>query len=316
METEIAPQGTAGASPGIGRATTLVQVSKLGYVALRTPDLDAMVDYYTDALQFALVERSSEAAYLTTGYDHHCVVIEQAPEASIRTRVGFQVTGSLDTAEKALRNAGIGTERRSDPEPGISEVLVIQEPGGTPLHLYSSMAPSAATSAFGIRPVKLGHVASFVPDLPEIQSFYEQVLGFRWSDTIGDFFVFLRCGPDHHAVNFIQSAAKHGTHHVAYEARDWSHVKEIVDHISTRGYKLEWGPGRHGAGHNIFTYHRDPDGNYTEIFTEIDMIFDEETGYFEPRPWHETCPQGPRFWEPDPSAANKWGPFNLEMNQH
>ena len=33
--------------------------------------------------------------------------------------------------------------------------------------------------------------------------FYGKVLGFRISDWIGDFFVFMRCNADHHSVNFI-----------------------------------------------------------------------------------------------------------------
>ena len=132
-------------------------------------------------------------------------------------------------------------------------------------------------SALGVRPTKLGHVASYVPDLLVIQRFYIDVLGFRWSDTIGDFFTFLRCNVDHHAINLMQSDKRSGLFHVAYEVRDFLHLKDHLDHLATRGHTLEWGPGRHGVGHNIFSYHRDPDGNLVELFTEIDLIYDEET---------------------------------------
>ena len=30
------------------------------------------------------------------------------------------------------------------------------------------------------------------------------------------------------------------------------------DYLSLNGYKLLWGPGRHGIGHNLFAYHRAP----------------------------------------------------------
>ena len=126
-----------------------------------------------------------------------------------------------------------------------------------------------------------------MPDLLVIQRFYIDVLGFRWSDTIGDFFTFLRCNVDHHAINLMQSDKRSGLFHVAYEVRDFLQLKDHLDHLATRGHTLEWGPGRHGVGHNIFSYHRDPDGNLVELFTEIDLIYDEETAHFEPRPWHE-----------------------------
>jgi hypothetical protein len=52
--------------------------------------------------------------------------------------------------------------------------------------------------------------------------FYQQVLGVRLSDWISDYFVFLRCGPDHHTVNFIRGSNTR-MHHIAFEMRDASH---------------------------------------------------------------------------------------------
>jgi catechol-2,3-dioxygenase len=289
------------------------RVAKLGYVAVRTPDVARLTAYYTDAISLALTERTKSSAYLTTGPDHHCVAIDQGPSHG-RTRVGLELSGSLDDAARRLADAGLSAERRSDPEPGIGEALVVAEPGGDAVvHLYERQSIIGVERDFGLRPAKLGHVASFTDDLGATQTFYERQLGFRWSDTIGDFFVFLRCGPDHHAVNFLASDNKAGLHHLAFEARDVSHLISVVDHLAQNGYPLVWGPGRHGVGHNVFTYHRDPDGNVVEVFTEIDLIFDERAGFFEPRPWHEEFPQGPRVWEPSPAAANKWGPVNPEM---
>ena len=52
-----------------------VNVSKLGYVQFTTPDVDRLVDYYTKVLDFELVEQAPQGAFLTTGFDHHSVVI-------------------------------------------------------------------------------------------------------------------------------------------------------------------------------------------------------------------------------------------------
>src|SRR5579871_6427218 len=268
-----------------------VSVSKLAVYEVATPDVDRVVDYYEDALCLALVERDGDAAYLTTGPDHHCVVV-RGGDANGRARLGFELHGTLADAQRRLQAAGIACGHASDPEPGIAAWLTLVEPGsGTPLTLFEGQRPSGAANAIGVRPTKLGHVASYVPDLLEIQRFYIDVLGFRWSDTIGDFFTFLRCGPDHHAINLMASQIRSGLFHVAFEVRDFLHLKDHLDHLAQRRITLEWGPGRHGVGHNIFSYHRDPDGNLVELFTEIDLIFDEETGHFEPRPWHEEWPQ-------------------------
>jgi catechol-2,3-dioxygenase len=296
--------------------TAPAPVSKLGFVEVRSRDVERIAAYYQEALGFELTEREGGAAYLTTGPDHHCVVVAEG-EPDGRARLGFEVARPLDDVAAALERAGVAARRVTDPEPGVADALVLAEVlTDTPLVLYERQAASGAAPAVGTRPTKLGHVASYTPDLAAHQAFYQDVLGFRWSDTIGDFFAFLRCNADHHAINLMQSQKRAGLFHVAFELRDFMHLKDALDLLAAQSIRLEWGPGRHGAGHNIFTYHRDPDGNIVELFTEIDQVVDERTGQFAPRPWHERWPQEPQVWEPAPAAANKWGPVNLEFMDH
>ena len=82
---------------------------------------------------------------------------------------------------------------------------------------------------------------------------------------------------------------------------------KACDHLLRHHIPLLWRPGRHGAGHNIFTYHHDPDEQIVELFTELDIMLDEDLGYFEPRPWHEDFPQRPKVWKDSPRAVNHWG---------
>jgi catechol 2,3-dioxygenase-like lactoylglutathione lyase family enzyme len=184
------------------------------------------------------------------------------------------------------------------------------------LHLITSQDPSGVQGYTPLRPTKLGHVAAFVPALDPMQAFYQDLLGFRWSDTIGDFFVFLRCNADHHAANFMASAKFQGMHHVAYEMRDPNHLIAMLDHLAKNDYRLHWGPGRHGPGHNLFTYHRDPDGHVIELFTQLDVVHDEAKGYWEPRPWHEEYPMYPKTWQVDLAAVNQWGPIDRPSLDH
>lgn len=294
-----------------------VTVSKIGYVGFATPDIDRMLDYYTRVLDFVLVERTGTQAFLTTGFDHHAVVLTEAPDSVAREFVGYEVWGDLADAARRLTDAGFPVELRSDFAPSTPRVLILKEPGtDVPVHLYESQAPSGVAGYTPLRPTKLGHVAAFTPELQRMQDFYQGLLGFKWSDTIGDFFVFLRCNSDHHAANFMASTKRRGMHHVAYEMRDLNHLQAMLDHLAKNDYRLEWGPGRHGAGHNIFTYHQDPDGNDVELFTQLDLIHDESKGYFEPRPWHEDFPQYPKTWEVDLIAVNSWGPINPAKLEH
>lgn len=319
-DTRSSPSGNV--EPMTGSSATrpveynTVTVSKLGYVGFQTPDVARLVDYYTRILDFVLVDSSPGQAFLTTSFDHHCVVIEQG-DHNPRSYVGYELWQDLGDAQRRLQDAGYEVERRTDIAPSTPDVLILQEPDtATPLHLYQAQAGSGVDSYTQLRPTKLGHVAAFVPNLAPMQRFYQDLLGFKWSDTIGDFFVFLRCNGDHHAANFMQSSKRQGLHHIAYEMRDLNHLQTMLDHLARNDYRLEWGPGRHGAGHNIFTYHNDPDGNLVELFTQLDVIIDESRGYFEPRPWHNSFPQYPRTWEVDLAAVNSWGPINPALLDH
>ena len=74
--------------------------------------------------------------------------------------------------------------------------------------------------------------------------------------------------------------------------------------LGSKNIQLAWGPGRHGPGHNIYTYHRNPDDQIIELFTELDKMLDEKLGYFDPRPWHRDRPQKPKVWD---QARDIWG---------
>jgi hypothetical protein len=114
----------------------------------------------------------------------------------------------------------------------------------------------------------------------------------------------MRCGPDHHTINFVRGKRTQ-MHHVAFELKDWPQVQVACDFLGARKIPIIWGPGRHGPGHNIYTYHRNPDDQIIEMFTELDKMLDEDLGYFEPRPWHRDHPQVPKVWQTFPTDI--WG---------
>jgi len=285
----------------------MIRVSKIAHASYETPDLEQQTEYYTEILGLTVAAKDKDTVYLASTVDHHAVVLRKGASAQC-TRVGFQLAPDADLGafEKQVASHGIKTERKKDPEPSISDMLVFADPKGTIMEVFKRDAFSHQKfTEQGIVPFKLGHVAFHVTDVKHTTKFYCDVLGFRESDWMGDFFSFLRCGPDHHTINLMQTGSNRHFH-TAFELRDWAHMQTACDFLSRHGYKLLWGPGRHGIGHNLFAYHRAPNGLITETFAELDRM-NEELGYFEPRPWHRDNPQRPKVWAKDPSAANLWG---------
>ena len=129
-----------------------------------------------------------------------------------------------------------------------------------------------------VRVSRLGYVGFETPDVDRLVEYYTTVLDFALVDSSPEG-AFLTTGADHHC-------------------------------------RLHWGPGRHGPGHNLFTYHRDPDGHVVELFTQIDVVHDEAKGYWEPRPWHEEHPMYPKTWQVDLATVNQWGPVDRPSLDH
>ena len=285
----------------------MIRVSKIAHVSYETPDLDRQTEYYTEILGLKVAAKEQDTVYLASTVDHHAVVLRRGAQPQC-TRLGFQIPQDADLGEfeRQVAGHGIKTERRTDPEPSIAEMVVFTDPKDTVMEVFKRGEFSHQTFQLkGIVPHKLGHVAFHVSDVKQVTQFYLDVLGFRESDWMADFFSFLRCGPDHHTINLMETGSNRHFH-TAFELRDWGHMQTACDFLSLNGYKLLWGPGRHGIGHNLFAYHRAPNGLITELFAELDRMNDE-LGYFEPRPWHRDNPQRPKVWAKDPTASNLWG---------
>ena len=284
-------------------------VKRLAHITLTSPDPERQVDYYTRILGLRLLARDKDRAILATPTGLEAVVLERGEKAGV-ARLAMQVAPATDLADVSARlsKLGIQSERRTDVTPGVRESVAFQDPDGRGVEIvadYSFMPPSDAGD--GIMPRKLGHVAFHTPNLKTTMDFYRDVLGFRLSDQRSDFFAFLRCSRDHHSLNFLQAGNHAGIHHMAFELRDQAEIGQACDILARRNVKLSWGPLRHVIGHNIAIYHRNPDGLTVEMFTDLDVMHDEELGYFEPRTWHQDWPQRPKTWGDD-TPTNFWGP--------
>ncbi len=287
----------------------MIKIKRLGHATFETPDLERQIDYFREVVGLGLAGREANRAFLASETGLLSVVLEKGG-ASRTTRLAFEVSGAHSVADmqKHLSGFGIASEARSDATPGVATALAFADIKGTTIELFSewSFLDSGGPAAGAAVPLKLGHLAFVVPDPKAVEAWYQKVLGFRTSDWIGDYFVFMRCGPDHHTVNFIRGPGDARMHHVAFELRDAGHMHNACDLLGRKNLEIVWGPVRHGPGHNMATYHRNPDDQMIELFIELDRMSDEELGYFEPRPWHGDRPQKPKVWDPA-QQRDKWG---------
>jgi catechol 2,3-dioxygenase-like lactoylglutathione lyase family enzyme len=288
----------------------MIKARRIGHAVFESPDIERLADHYVNVIGMVVIERGKDKIYLATKLGQLAIELRKSSSVAECKKLSFEVASdaSLTEVQNELLKAGITSERASDMAPGIANTLLFNDPKGTQIELFTSwdaLTELSPTTGIGIE--KFGHIAYYTPDVATVMEFYVNILGFKVSDWIGDFFVFLRCNPDHHTIN-LMSGPDTRLHHIAFQLDDWSQMKTACDVLGANKNDLIWGPVRHGPGHNIATYHRDPDNHIIELFCDLDMMIDEELGYFDPRPWHRDRPQRPKVWEPGPTT-NIWGPL-------
>ena len=285
----------------------MIPVRKIGYAVFETPDLPRLLAYYTGVVGLVVIGQDKGRAFLATEAGEQAIVLEQGSVARCK-RLSLQTDATFDLQEaaRALLEVGLKSTQRKDATPCVADAIEFDDPAGTTVELFSSkILVKNTASPTGVSPLKLGHTAFTVPDAHKMVDFYTKVLGFRVSDWLMDVFAFLRCGPDHHTVNFVAGDTSR-IHHAAFELKDASHILAACDVLGRKNMQIIWGPGRHGIGHNVFVYHRDPDDHIVEFYIEMDQMTEESSGAFDPRPWHKDNPQRPKVWERAPGGLT-WG---------
>ena len=286
----------------------MIAVKRISHATFETPDIEKAIEHHTQVIGLSLVARERDRAYLATRLGQLAVEFVRSNEPKC-AKLSFEVPANSDFAaiRRELAGHGISAEQKSDATPGLSQVLSFTDPKGTTIELFRDWSTVGnGQQVVGAGAFKLGHVAFIVPEPKAMAEFYGKVLGFRVSDWIGDFFVFMRCNADHHTVNFIRGE-RVAMHHIAYELKDVAHLQTTCDLLGQRKIPIAWGPVRLGPGHNVATFHRDADDWMTEFYAELDQMKDEELGYFDPRPWHQDRPQRPKVWDSH-QVAYIWGP--------
>ena len=235
----------------------------------RDPDVERQIDYYVNIFGLTLTEREKDRAFLSTRLGQQVVVLEQGQHARC-TKLAFEAAPDEDLAavQKSLRSNGIIASRKSGYTPAVSDVLNFVDPKGTEIEIFThSSSVAADPTPAGICVLKLGHLAFNVADIQKVVAFYRDVLGFRVSDWRADFFVFMRCGPDHHTVNFASHGDHVKMHHIAFEVKDWAEIQRACDFLGKHNYHLVAGPQPASSATSF--HHRNQDGQIMELYCEL-----------------------------------------------
>ena len=257
------------------------------------PNVDDVAAYYEE---FGLVpdDHDDDAMWFTTRDGGRQLRIVQTPTRRlVDVHVGVDDADDLARAADNLQRMGVTVDR------GPDSISAIEKATGTracleiaPRFVQNSQPPTqyngpgrydrtgARTACVlrddGVRPRKLGHAVLGSTDHEMTQAFFVKGLGFKISDYIKGAGTFMRCSTDHHNI-LVLAAPVSFLHHTSWEVDD-------VDDIGRGAYAMlennperhVWGLGRHFGGSNFFWYLKDPAGNFTEYYSDMDCIVDDQ----------------------------------------
>lgn len=289
-----------------------MSLHRLTDITLGVPNVEETLEYYT---AFGLVPQPStdpaEHWFGTVDGGRRQLRIVEAPiRRLLSLGVGADDLDDLGRIQGSLQRFGAavrveeGRLRTREPVTGLTVTVSIAPrieqratPAGPVNTPGSIRRPNARAASLlrtdPVRPRKLGHVSIGTTDVPTTQRFFTYGIGFKVSDEVRDFGAFLRCSPDHHNLA-VQAAPVPFMHHSSWEVDDVDEIGRGAEALlAEHPERHTWGLGRHWVGANYFYYFRDPAGNLSEYYSDMDQITEDE------------------LWNPgvfDLQDGNFWGP--------
>ncbi|TMR24929.1 dioxygenase [Nonomuraea turkmeniaca] len=298
---------------------------RLTNIAIGVPNLAETAAYYTD---FGLTPSSADPAgrqtFSSVDGGEQLTLVTATRRRLLRLGVGADDADDLDRVAASLTRLGLAFSRDeaalvvTDPGTEVEvrlEIAARIEQSPTPVPAYNApgVAARLGDRAPGVlrespvRPRRLGHVVVGSTDQEASQRFFTEGLGFKVSDSIAGVAAFMRCSTDHHNV-MVQKAPVSMLHHTSWQVDDVDEVgRGATAMLAKDPARHVWGLGRHHIGSNFFWYLKDPAGNFSEYYSDMDCIVDDQL--WTPQDWADSRalyswgpPVPPSFLNPDDLA--------------
>jgi catechol 2,3-dioxygenase-like lactoylglutathione lyase family enzyme len=257
-------------------------ITGLRHIGLAVENFDETVEFYSNIWGLEVVSSESGLAYLASRVDPAAYILRlrQTDEKRVDLiALACANRADLDAFAALLTQQDVRIDRLPAElsTPGGGYGMRFFDCDGRVIEVSADVAERAATSS-GLRglPISLSHVVLNTQDITKTKSFYEEVLGFRLSDWLEDFMCFMRCATTQHHILAFSSGPHASLNHVAYNVESIDSQMRGTGRLMRGGHKVIWGPGRHGAGDNTFSYFIDPAGNICEYTSEMEDV-DEAT---------------------------------------
>jgi len=240
--------------------------------------------------------REGACFFRGTGAYHHVLGLHAGVQPAV-IRIDFDLPDRQAIAHlhRAISGAGVKpTAPAQLSTPGGGYGFGCKDPDGRNLFFVCDCADHADSGDRADRPRQIAHVNLNARDFDASLAFFTDVLGFRMVDENAPLW-FLHCANRDHCSIVLAKTGLSTLNHIVFEMLDRDSVMRGIGRMKDGGYPVEWGPGRHGPGNNVFAYFCGPDEVPLEYAAEILQIDDA----YQPR--------SSAHWKYTPGRSDQWG---------
>ena len=288
-------------------------IESLGYLGIRAKDPRAFAEFATRVLGMMPGESAGEARRFRLDELAWRFAVEQG-DADDAAYIGLEVSGApeLEAMRARLREAGVAVGDGSADllaERGVLGLISCKDPDGLAVEIFygptlrteTPFVSPAGVASFVTGTQGLGHVVLSTKDVAAARRFYQDLLGFRLSDTIrmqmgpqASFVMeFFHCNPRHHTLALIPLPMPKRLHHFMLQVPTLDAVGFALERAEAAQTPITSTLGRHTNDRMVSFYARTPAGFEVEFgfgALEVDEASWRVTRHDKPSSWGHKRP--------------------------
>jgi len=262
-----------------------MSIGSLGYLGLKVKEPRAFAEFATHVLGLMPGESTGEARRFRLDELAWRIAVEPGQSDDV-AYLGFEVAGpaELEATRARLAEGGVAVcDGNPDviAERGVLGLISCKDPDGLAVEIFygptlrteTPFTSPAGVAEFVTGTQGLGHVVISTKDVAAARRFYQDLLGFRPSDTIrmrmgpqASFDMeFFHCNPRHHTLALIPLPLPKRLHHFMLQVPTLDAVGYALERAEAAQVPITATLGRHTNDRMVSFYTRTPAGFEVEF---------------------------------------------------
>jgi catechol 2,3-dioxygenase-like lactoylglutathione lyase family enzyme len=255
-------------------------VQRLSYAAVDAVDPGDVARDNTNIVGARVVDEDGAKILMSSNQRHAELIIHKSGANAFRA-CGLEAISAeaVDVVQRRCEDGGLAVTSTTPSLPCMDRSVTFRTSEGHVFEVHTPMPFDRPLRYHGpgAHPKCLDHVNFTAADPQNWAREMGRACGLLLTERTSGYEITWLRGADgrHHTIAAVKSHSA-GVHHISWEFNSFQDFKSLGDNLIPEGRRLVWGPGRHGAGDNLFLYYVDPAGFLIECIAEMEVVLDDD----------------------------------------